>query len=149
MGHTGMAWNSRLLGLVLAVTAAACAADRPGAPPGIFFPTVPIGNAYPAALMEGLLEVRSGCVFVAAYEDRWLLLWPEGYWAQLADGQLEVHDESGEVVALEGERLRVGGGETNPKEVGGSGVAERWATALTGVDIPERCGDLYWIVSPF
>ena len=144
-----MGWSSRLLALVLAVTAAACAADRPGAATGIFFPTVPIGDAYPAALMESVLEVRSGCVFVAAHEDRWLLLWPEGYMAQLAEGQLEVLDESSEVVAREGERLRVGGGETNPREVGGSGAAERWATGLTGVGIPERCGDLYWIVSPF
>jgi hypothetical protein len=148
MRHTGM-WSSRLLGLLLAVTAAACAADRPDAPPGIFFPTVPIGDAYPGALMKGMLEVRSGCVFVAAHEDRWLLLWPEGYTAQLAAGQLEVLDESGGVVAREGKRLRVGGGETNPREVGGSGAAERWATGLAGVDIPERCGDLYWIVSPF
>jgi hypothetical protein len=134
---------------VVAVMAAACAADRPGSPPGIFFPTVPIGDAYPSALMEGVLEVRSGCVFVAAHEDRWLLLWPEGFTTRYTDGELEVLDENGEVVGREGERLRVGGGETNPIEVGGSGAAERWATDLTGVEIPERCGDLYWIVSPF
>jgi hypothetical protein len=48
----------------------------------------------------------------------------------------------------EGERLRVGGGEGNPLEMGGSAAAERWAADLTGVDIPEHCGDLYWIVSP-
>jgi len=105
-----MGWSSRLLALVLAVTAVACAVDRPGAPTGIFFPTMPIGDAYPSGLMDGVLEVRSGCVLVAAHEDRWLLLWPEGYTAQLVDGQLEVLDESGEVVAREGERLRVGGG---------------------------------------
>lgn len=93
-----MGWSSRLLALVLAVMAAACAADRPGAPTGIFFPTVPIGNAYPSGLMHGVLEVRSGCVFVAAHGDRWLLLWPEGYTAHLVEGQLEVLDESGEVV---------------------------------------------------
>jgi hypothetical protein len=57
-------------------------------------------------------------------------------------------DETGELVARQGGRLRVGGGETRPREVGGSAAAERWATGLTGVDIPEPCGDLYWLVSP-
>lgn len=141
--------SSQLLGLLLAVMAVACAAERPSSPPGIFFPTVPIGDEYPGALIEGVLEVRSGCVFVAAHEDRWLLLWPEGSRHENVDGELEILDENGKVVARAGERLRVGGGETNPIEVGGSGAAERWATDLTGVDIPERCGDLYWIVSPF
>lgn len=144
-----MRWSRRFLGLALSVAAAACAADRPSAPAGVFFPTVPIGDAYPAALMEGVLELRSGCVFVAAHQDRWLLLWPEGFRARFLDGQLEVLDEGGEVVAREGEPLTVGGGETNPIEVGGEVAAEGWATELTGLDIPEHCGDLYWIVSPF
>jgi hypothetical protein len=51
-----MGWSSRLLAFVLAATAAACAADPPGAPTGIFFPTVPIGDAYPSGLMDGVLE---------------------------------------------------------------------------------------------
>lgn len=68
--------------------------------------------------------------------------------ARAADGQLDVVDQSGEVVGRVGEPLRVGGGETNPLEVGGAAEAERWASELTGLDIPERCGDLYWIVSP-
>ena len=44
--------------------------------------------------------------------------------------------------------MRLGGGETNPLEVGGTEQAERHATELTGLDIPERCGDLYWLVAP-
>jgi hypothetical protein len=142
-------WRRPLRGFMLAVVTAGCATDGPGSPSGVFFPTVPTGDPYPAALIEGVLEVRSGCVFVTANGDRWLLLWPEGYAPQLADGQLEVRDESGKVVAKEGERLRIGGGEGNPLEIGGTGAADSWATDLTGVDIPERCGDLYWIVSPF
>jgi hypothetical protein len=147
MRHTGV-WRRPLLGIMLAVVTAGCAADGPGSSSGIFFPTVPIGDAYPGALMDGVLEVKSGCVFVTAHGDRWLLLWPEGYKAELAAGQLKVRDESGKVVATEGTQLRVGGGEGNPLEMGGSAAAERWAADLTGVDIPERCGDLYWIVSP-
>jgi hypothetical protein len=143
-----MGWGARLLGVVIAVTATACAGDQPAAPPGIFFPTVPIGDAYPAGEIDGVFEIHSGCLFVARPENRWLLLWPEGHTARLADGLLEVLDESGELVAREGERLRVGGGERNPIEMGGEAAAERYATDLTGLDIPERCGDLYWIVSP-
>ena len=140
--------RARLLVLVLALTACVCAEDRSAAPPGFFFPTVPIGDEYPAALTDGVLEVRSGCVFIAAHEDRWLLLWPEGYSARRSDGQIEVLDDSGEIVGHEGEPLRVGGGEGRPREMGGEAAAERWASELTGLDIPERCGDLYWIVSP-
>ena len=132
--------------LLMAISVPACGPDEPAAPPGIFFPTVPIGDAYPTALMEGVLEERAGCLVVTAHQDHWLLLWPEGYTARVAEGQLDVLDESGE--GRVGEPLRVGGGETNPIEVGGAAEAERWASELTGLDIPERCGDLYWIVSP-
>ena len=134
--------------VVMALTVAACGPDEPAAPAGIFFPTVPIGDEYPAGDMEGVLEERDGCLFVSAPDDDWLLLWPEGYTARVADGQLDVLDESGEVVGRVGEPLRVGGGETNPVEIGGTAAAERRASELTGLDIPERCGDLYWLVSP-
>ena len=56
-------------------------------------------------------------------------------------------DEHGDVLGREGDALRVGGGEMNPLEIAAA-EAERWASELTGLDIPERCGDLYWIVSP-
>jgi hypothetical protein len=137
------------LSVAIATIAGGCAGYEPSAPKGVFFPTVPIGDAYPAASLTGVLELHSGCVFVAAPEDRWLLLWPEGYNARFVNGRLEVLDENGDTVAHNGERLQVGGGESRPIEVGGSRAAERWATDLTGMDIPERCGDLYWLVSPF
>jgi hypothetical protein len=134
--------------LLLALTLPACGVDEPASPPGLFFPTVPIGDSYPAALIEGVLEERSGCLFVAAHGDRWLLLWPEGYAARIAEGQIEVVDAAGKLVGRESEQVQLGGGEGNPIEMGGAAEAERWASELTGVDIPERCGDLYWLVSP-
>ncbi len=146
--HTDMGRRTRFLVLLLALTSAACSGREAVVPPGVFFPTVPIGDAYPAALIDGHLEVRSGCVFVAATDERWLLLWPEGYTARLVDRRLEALNGSGEVIGREGEAIRLGGGETRPREVGGEAAAERWASELTGLDIPERCGDLYWIVSP-
>jgi hypothetical protein len=134
--------------LLLALSMLACATDEPAAPDGIFFPTVPIGEAYPAGEIEGVLEVESGCLFVARPEDRWLILWPEGFTAWAIAGRIEVLDEEGDLVAREGDRMRLGGGETNPLEVGGTAQAERHATELTEQDVPERCGDLYWLVAP-
>jgi hypothetical protein len=65
------------------------------------------------------------------------------------EGQKGVVDESGHLIAREGIQGRFVGGEAGPGNVGGAAKAERWASGLTGSDIPERCGDLYWIVSPF
>lgn len=138
----------QLLALVLTLAATVCRGDEPTAPRDVFFPTVPLCDDYPAALIEGVLEVRSGCVFVSRHEEHWLLLWPEGYSVRRADGQIEVLGDGDEVVGREGEPLRLGGGEGRPIEMGGEAAAERWASELTGMDIPERCGDLYWIVSP-
>lgn len=134
--------------LVVGLLAIGCTADQPTAPRGIFFPTVPVSGEYPAGDLSGVLEVRSGCVFIAAVDERWLLLWPEGYTAHYVDGRLSVLDANAEAVGREGEPLRVGGGEGRPREMGGTEAAERWATELTGMNVPERCGDLYWIVSP-
>lgn len=139
----------RLLVVTLALTLAACGDAGRVAPPGIFFPTVPIGDAYPAGEIEGVLVERSGCLFVERTEDRWLLLWPEGASARIVDEAIEVLDEEGEIVGREGDPVRFGGGERNPREMGGAAEAEESVTELTGLDIPERCGDLYWLVSPF
>jgi hypothetical protein len=125
-----------------------CGSTEPSAPDGVFFPTVPIGNEYPAGEIEGMLELRSGCLFVARPEDRWLILWPEGYTAREVQGRIEILDEEGDLVAREGEQIHVGGGERNPLEIGGTAEAERYASEATGQDIPERCGDLYWLVAP-
>jgi hypothetical protein len=135
--------------VLLALMSAACGERPPVASASIFFPTVPIGDAYPAGEIDGTFQERSGCLFVEATGDRWLLLWPEGTSARIVDGAIEVLDEDGEVVAREGGPVRFGGGEGRPREVGGVAAAEAWASELTGQDIPERCGDLYWLVSPF
>jgi hypothetical protein len=104
----------------------------------------------PLALIDGVLVERAGCLFVERDDTRWLLLWPEGSSARLiVEGVVEVLDEDGEVVGREGGPVRFGGGESNPIEVGGAAASEAWATRLTGKDVPDRCGDLYWLVSPF
>jgi hypothetical protein len=137
-----------VLVLLVGLAMPACAADAPAAPAGIFFPTVPIGEAYPAALMEGVLEVEDGCVYVANGGERWLALWPEGYTATRSEGRLDVRDGDGTPVAREGMHVTLGGGEVNPVEVGGSAASTRYATEQTGQVVPDRCGDLFWLVSP-
>jgi hypothetical protein len=127
---------------------AACAEPVGDAPAGVFFPTVPIGEAYPAGLFEGDLEIDDGCLYLAGHGERWLALWPEGYRAERHEGLIRVLDRAGEVVGVDGGSIRVGGGEGRPIEMGGGDEADRWAEGLTGGDIPERCGHLYWIVSP-
>jgi hypothetical protein len=52
-----------------------------------------------------------------------------------------------EASRVEGGRIRAGGGEGRPVEVGGVGAVDDWAEGITGGDIPERCGHLYWLVS--
>jgi hypothetical protein len=118
------------------------------APEGIFFPTVPRQDAYPSALIRGTLEERDGCLFVTSESERWLVLWPNGYRAQAENDRLEVVAGNGAVVGREGDQIRLVGGETRPIEVGGAAAAEGWASELTGLQVPERCDDVYWIVAP-
>jgi hypothetical protein len=72
-----------------------------------------------------------------------------GYTAHSTDGRIEIVDEVGTDSDSRATRSGWGGGETRPIEVGSTAEAEQWASELTGLDIPERCGDLYWIVPRF
>jgi hypothetical protein len=63
-------------------------------------------------------------------------------------GSIEVLNDDGDVIATTGREVSVGGGETNPTEVGGAAASDGWARELSGDQIPERCGSLYWLVSP-
>jgi hypothetical protein len=139
MRDNGMEKLACLLVLVLMLTVPACAGREAVSPPAVFFPTIPRQGAYPDALLEGVLEVRSGCVSISAREGVWLALWPEGYAARIADGQLEVEDGDGQLVGREGEQIRVGGGEA---------PSQRWASGPIGMEIPERCSGVYWVVAP-
>src|SRR3954451_90372 len=96
----------------------------------IFFPTVPVADAYPAALIDGRLDEHNRCIFVASGGDRWLLLWPKGYEADFLDGRLEVSDQNGKLVGRDGDEVSLGGGEGNPTDMGGAANAEAWATEL-------------------
>src|SRR5207344_67385 len=86
--------------LVVASSLVACSGSEPSAPEGLFFPTVPRQDAYPAAMFSGRLVERSGCVLM---EGGAVALWPDGYTAETGqDGRTQVLDEKGTLVATVG-----------------------------------------------
>jgi len=69
--------------------------------------------ACPAALIEGVL-VRDAQSSVGLRDAQGLIrqvIWPNGYFARDDGGRLSVRDGSGNVVAHEGDRVSIGGGE--------------------------------------
>jgi hypothetical protein len=107
----------RILRLVLvALAAVSCAGPPPAdliavptsASTGIFGPT-----ACPAALLEGELIADDEFGFVVTHRDGFSspVTWPHGYVARDASRR-ELLDDSGRVVAREGDFVALGGGET-------------------------------------
>ena len=123
------------LSLILAMGLAACSTTSAASPGGLFFPTVRRLDAYPSALLTAPLEEHAGCLFGGRGKDRVLLLWPDGYEARRTFEGWQVLDDDGVVVASEGQRTNLGGGETD-------------AVLPTDQLIPERCGHHYWLVAP-
>lgn len=79
---------------------------------GIAFPTNPLGDGL-EALNRGELVAEGGCLWlVPTGEERLLIVWPLGYSWSADGGVVQVHDESGQVVARAGDRIEIGGHET-------------------------------------
>jgi hypothetical protein len=87
---------------------------------GLFFPTYvhDPDEPLPGATLEGIVTASDGCIFLDdTGSEMHLLLWPGGWSSELKDGQLNVYDEDGQVVASEGEIATFGGGERRSGEV--------------------------------
>jgi hypothetical protein len=101
--------------VLLAVAVTACAGPAPAdlipvptsAPTGLIGPT-----ACPAALLEGELVADDEFGFVVAHADGFTsaVTWPHGFVARDALRR-ELLDDSGRVVAREGDLVALGGGE--------------------------------------
>jgi hypothetical protein len=111
---------------------------------GVFFPTLPHMNGWPAALLQGTLLERNGCVVLAGRSESVLLLWPEGYSTRRdPDGSLVVLDDHGDRVGRMGDEVSLGGG-----LVGESRQHVEFAEKLIGQKIPGRCyADAYAVTS--
>jgi hypothetical protein len=127
-----------------------------GDPQAFFFPMNPDPPGLSmAALFQGPLVVRDGCVLAGEAGSLSLPVWPQGFSLDRdAAGTLVVFDGSGDVVATEGEEFAMGGGFTaefqpadkvEPKDEQLRRVAD-WL----GYDVPDRClgKDVYgvWVV---
>jgi len=108
------------------------------APPTLAFPrqTPPEGERVTmAALCYGTLVEDQSCLYVVADDlgGRYLPVWPHDFSATVENGQAQVHDGSGAVVARVGDWVRLSGGETG----------DRLPDGVTGVG---ECAGPYWIV---
>jgi hypothetical protein len=124
--------------LIVLVLPACRGLDDPGASIGVFFPRYGSMGSTPAALTEGRLEVKDGCLWlVRTVGTKILPIWPGGYGVRGMVGTLEVTDSAGHVVATEGQSVRMGGGEYP--------VAD--ARRLMGREEPAACGGSgFWLV---
>lgn len=128
----------RLLLVLLLVLPACRGLDDPGARVGVFFPRYGSMGPTPLALTEGRLEVKDGCLWlVDTAGSKVLPIWPGGYGIRGSVGSLQVTDPAGQVVATEGQVVRMGGGEY--------AVAD--ARRLMGREEPTACGGSgFWLV---
>jgi hypothetical protein len=105
-----------VLATLVATLIVACAALSPTGMPsnGIAVRTQPsLAVACPAARIEGtLVRERRSIVGLRIDQDLVLqVIWPYGYSARDDGGRLAVLDSTGTVVAREGDRVAIGGGE--------------------------------------
>jgi hypothetical protein len=149
------------LPLAVSISLAACAdpprsiggSASPSPGTDLFFATHPQGPALMAALFQGPLVVRDGCVLMGAAGDYSLPVWPEGFAAERdRSGRLIVRDTDGATVAIEGEVFEMGGGyraEFYPGEAPRR-VQLRGIEEFLGYEIPQRClgAEVYgiWLV---
>jgi hypothetical protein len=93
----------------------------PGARYGVFFPQHE-RDFTPAALVQGRLEVRDGCLWIAGEGPPEVAIWPRNYQLRMTDNRLEIIDERGRVLARDGDMVRANGAtltEQRAKEVSG------------------------------
>jgi hypothetical protein len=116
--------------LVGVVVLAACTPAP--VPAGYIFPTRDIGGAAPAALLEGVLEERAGCLLVRRDDGVAMVpVWPNELRLVLDGDGRPVVMRGAEVYVAPGDRVALGGGEppTPSAELEGRCGVPAWETS--------------------
>ena len=93
------------------------------------------------APLTGKLVLFNRCPRVMAddYPTKYLPLWPPDYGARVENGEVEIVNGSGQVVARVGEEVRLGGG-----KIPGGWASEKYRQL--NYELPAECSGPYWIV---
>lgn len=115
----------------------------PGADIGIFFPRHALGvaQAQPTGVLEGILVLRDGCIWIETREQEALLaLWPPGWVpVKVSERLVEIRDSTGMRFGEIGDQVKVGGGEIADQD---------HVSKLVGRDPPLACrGHKAWLVN--
>jgi hypothetical protein len=104
----------------------------------IFFPVQKSSDLdQMTADLSGNLELVDGWLRAESGSSSYVLIWPCGFTVRGEDEEIQVIDGDGRVVAIEGEAIRVGGGETTLEIV----------ETYIGKTLPDDCTGPFWIVS--
>jgi len=108
-----------------------------------YFPVQKAGMNTMEALLEGVrLELDdNGCLRVKYFDDNYLLIWPHGFSMRIKGEEIQVIDDSGQVVACVGDKINVGGG-----EFPGEKAREYIEESIVEQPLPDDCPGPYWIV---
>lgn len=93
--------------------------------------------------IRGRLIVVDRCLRITREDssDGRLVIWPPHYNARVNDGEIQILDNTGQVLAVVGERVHMGGG-------GGSHLTYFTVPSELAQEIPAECGGPYWISGP-
>jgi hypothetical protein len=121
-----------LLLIVLVLVPVACTSSV-----DIFFPVQKSGFDQMDALLEGNLELVDSWLRAESLDSSYLLIWPYGFSVRGEGEEIQVLDGDGQVVAVVGESIKVGGGESTAE------IVEKYI----GKSLPDDCEGPFWIVS--
>lgn len=102
--------------------------------PDVHMPQLKLrSTTFMEALTVGNLEVVDGCLRIVGDNDSQLVVWQADYFLNDNDGTLEIWDQNGNVVAIVGEAIAMGGGEGYPPR-----------DHILQEPLPEACTGPFW-----
>ena len=125
------------ISLMLVVVLGTAAACNDGSPVAFFPVQKESGLEQMLALLEGRLELVDGYLRVVHSHGSYLAIWPHGFSVRAEGSEIQVLDGDDQVVAIVGETIKVGGGETTAEVV----------ELYIGKSLPDDCVGPFWIVS--